>query len=59
MHIEIELAFEIVRPEFSKVGLIPDDNIGLADIVEACPAREEGVYDWGQELAILLYKFGL
>lgn len=39
VHIEVELALEIVRAEFAKVRLIPDDNVGFADAVKARPAR--------------------
>lgn len=45
MDIKVELALEVVRAEFSKVSLVPDNEIGLADLVETCPAREQGVDD--------------
>jgi hypothetical protein len=38
MNIEVKLAFEIMRAEFSEVGFIPDDDVGCADFVEPCPA---------------------
>jgi hypothetical protein len=59
MHIEIELALEVVRAEFSKVGLVPDDDVRFTYLVEARPAGEECVYDGGQVFAILLDKLGL
>ena len=36
--VEVELALEVVRAELAKVRLVPDDDVGLADLVEARPA---------------------
>lgn len=43
MNIEIKLALEVMRTEFAKVCLVPDDHIRLADAVEARPARQQRV----------------
>lgn len=59
MDIKIELALKVMRAEFSKVSLVPDNEVGLADLVETCPAREESVDDWWEKFAILLDKLGL
>lgn len=38
MHVEVELAPEVVRAELAKVRLVPDHQVGLANLVEARPA---------------------
>lgn len=39
--------------------LVPDDNAGLADLVKARPAREEGVYDRRNMLQVLQEELAL
>lgn len=39
MYIEVELALQVVRAEFTEVSLIPSDDVGSADLVQA---GEEG-----------------
>ena len=39
MDIEVEFAFEIVGTEFTEVGLVPGNNVGPTDLVQA---GEEG-----------------
>ena len=39
VYIEVELALEVVRTEFTEMGLIPGDDVGSADLVQA---SEEG-----------------
>lgn len=53
MHIEVELAFEVMRTELSKVCFIPDDDIRPANTVEAGPTREEGVENWRYVFEVL------
>jgi len=43
MHIEVELALEIMRAKLAKVGLIPNNDIRRANFVKPRPAREKGV----------------
>ena len=38
VHVEVELALEVVRAELAKVCLVPDDDVRLADLVEPGPA---------------------
>jgi hypothetical protein len=38
MNVEVELALEVVRAEFAKVGFVPDDETCFPDFVEAGPA---------------------
>ena len=37
MNIEVEFSLEVMTTELAKVGFIPNDEVGLADIVETCP----------------------
>lgn len=37
MHIKVELALQVVRPKFSKVGLVPDYDASTSNLVEAGP----------------------
>ena len=50
MHVEVELAFEVVRTELSEVRFVPDDNVCLADVVETRPTGEKCVDDRGNVL---------
>lgn len=59
MDIKIEFAFEVVRPEFSKMGFVPDDDIRMANPMEAGPAGEEGVDNGGDVLLVLEQEFFL
>lgn len=59
MNIEIKLAFEVMRAEFSKVGLIPDDDVGCANFVEPCPAGKQGVDDGWYMFEVLEEEFSL
>ena len=59
VHIEEELALEIVRTKLSKVRFIPDDDVCLADSAEASPAGEEGVEDRRYVLEVLRNELAL
>lgn len=59
MYIEVELALEVVAAELAKVRLVPDDGVGLADLVEARPAREKGIDDRRDVLEVLVDEFAL
>ena len=59
MDVKVELALEVVRPEFTKVGFVPDDDVGCADFVEARPAGEEGVYYGRDVFEVLIQEFTL
>jgi hypothetical protein len=59
VHIKVELSLEVVAAELAKVRLVPHDAIRLADLVEARPAREEGVDNRGDVLEVLLNEFAL
>ena len=59
MHIEVELALEVVAAELAKVCLVPYDCRRLADFVEPCPTREEGVNYRGYMFLVLLNEFAL
>ena len=59
MHVEVELALEVVRAELAEVRLVPDDDVRLADRVEARPAREEGVDDRGDVFEVLEEELAL
>lgn len=59
VNIEIELAFEVMGGEFSKVCFIPDDKIGGTDVVKTSPAGQEGVDDGGEVFEILEKKLAL
>lgn len=49
MHIEIELALEIVRAEFAEMGFVPGDNGRKANLPETCEEGEGGKDDGGEE----------
>ena len=55
----IELALEVVRAELAEVRLVPYDDVRLADVVEAGPAREEGVDDRRDVLEVLEEELAL
>ena len=57
--VKVELALEVVGPEFTKVGFVPDDDVGCADFVEARPAGEEGVYYGRDVFEVLVEEFTL
>lgn len=57
--IEVKLALEVVRTELAKVRLVPDDDGRLADFVEPCPARQEGVHRRCDVLEVLLDELAL
>ena len=57
--VEVELAFEVVRAELAKVRLVPDDDVRLADLVEARPAREQRVHDRRDVLEVLHEELAL
>lgn len=59
MHVEIELALEIVRAEFAEMGFVPDDDVGSTNFVEAGPAGEEGVDDGWDMFHVLHQEFTL
>ena len=59
VHVEVELALEVVRAELAEVRLVPDDDVRLADRVEARPAREEGVDDRGDVFEVLEEELAL
>ena len=59
MDIEVELALEVVAAELAKVCFVPDDDRGMPDAVEACPAREQRVDDGRDMLEVLLYELAL
>ena len=59
VHVKVELALEVVRPKLAKVGFIPHDEVGEPNLVEAGPAREEGVDDGLEHVEVLVYKFFL
>ena len=59
VHVKVELALEVVRPKLAKVGFIPHDEVGEPNLVEAGPAREEGVDCWRDVFPVLLDEFGL
>lgn len=47
MHVEVKLALEVMRSKLAEVGLVPDDDVGMPNFVEPCPAGEKGVdYGW-------------
>ena len=48
-----------MRAEFSKVGLIPDDDVGCANFVEPCPAGKQGVDDGWYMFEVLEEEFSL
>ena len=53
MDVKVELAFQVVRTELSEMGFIPDDDVCLADAMEAGPTREKGVEDGGYVFEVL------
>ena len=57
--VEVELALDVVGAELAKVRLVPDDDVGLADVVEARPAREESVHDGRDVLEVLQEELAL
>lgn len=57
--IEVELALQVMRAEFSKVRLVPDNDVRMPNLIEARPARKKCVYCWRQVLQILLEEFRL
>lgn len=59
MHVEVELAFEVVRAELSKVSLVPNDDVRVPNFVEARPARKEGINCGSDVLCILVEEFAL
>lgn len=59
VHVEVELALEVVRAELAKVRLVPHDDVGGADFVEARVACEEGVDDGWEVFEILEREFFL
>ena len=59
VHIEVELALEVVAAELAKVRLVPDDGVGLADFVKACPAREQRVDDGWDVFEVLEEELAL
>lgn len=59
VNVEIELAFEVVRPKLAKVGLVPDHHVREPDFMKARPAGEEGIYRRWNMFRVLLDEFGL
>ena len=47
MHIEVELAFEVMRAKLAEMCFIPDDNVGSTYVVKTSVAGKECVnYRW-------------
>jgi hypothetical protein len=59
VHVEVELALEVVRTKLAEVGLVPDDDVRVTDLVEACPAREKGIDGWRDVLGTLVEELAL
>jgi hypothetical protein len=59
VNIKVELAFDVVGAEFSKVSLIPDDIVGMTYAVEPSPAGEKSVDGGCDMLSTLFEEFTL
>ena len=59
MDIEVELALEVMRAELPEMSLIPDDEVGFPDFVEAGPAGKECVDSRGKMFEVLLEELSL
>ena len=59
MYIEVELALEVMRAELPEMSLVPDDEVGFPDFVEAGPAGKECVDSRGEVFEVLLEELSL
>jgi hypothetical protein len=59
MDVEVKFALDVMGPEFSKMGFVPDNDVRMADFMETGPTREECVHDRGYVFKILEQELSL